>query len=324
MTPLAEVFCDKLSVTSPLEELDAIAVQLRPLLDASGFSLEFEAERQSLYRAPTGGTVFIGTRPAWAVARVAASGTAIEQLRDVGLWGNYLAALAGRPHRVTELDATYQLPVDAAPIVLETAARAYAGGIQLSRKAIRRTDVHEELGFDIWGNKTGTVYVGPRNAEIRGKCYDKRWERWVRAEIDIGPMTRWEIRFRSQVGCTLRDAYAPEVLFWHHASRGLLEAPAVVHPWSPHSEGYTLPIKIVSTAAERMARKLDFSPDVDRLLELARECGPGGLDLLFARLTRKYEAQSQDLGASASALSVAKSGPTAALPPVITPGLSRH
>jgi len=45
------------------------------------------------------------------------------------------------------------------------------------------------------------------------------------------------------------------------------------------------------TPAELMARKLETSPDVRRLLELAAECGPGGVELLVRRIRGLAERQ---------------------------------
>jgi hypothetical protein len=54
-------------------------------------------------------------------------------------------------------------------------------------------------------------------------------------------------------------------------------------------------------------RKLDNSPDVDRLLDLAAACGPYGFDLLAKRLRRRFEAKLYGDGADAD--SEAPQGP---------------
>jgi hypothetical protein len=80
-------------------------------------------------------------------------------------------------------------------------------------------------------------------------------------------------------------------LFWHYAGRSLLPRPDGVQAWAPHAEGFALPDRPEFTPAQLLDRKLDNSPDVDRLLDLAAACGPYGFDLLAKRLRRRFEAK---------------------------------
>jgi len=146
------------------------------------------------------------------------------------------------------------------------------------------------------GELTGTVYLAKPTAEVRPKVYDKRQQMLAQHDVDIGPCVRYELRTRSRVGMTLRDAHSPTSLFYHYMAPALLTAPSYVQPWAPQSEGFTLPPKTDFTAFELMVRKLDSSPDVQRLLALALECGPHGIELLCQRLHRMAADASESSG----------------------------
>jgi hypothetical protein len=158
--------------------------------------------------------------------------------------------------------------------------------VALSRKAVSTLDVATHLSLDDRGVETGSVYFGRHTAEVRAVVYDKRWQMLDVYKKEIGARTRYEVRVSGKFGATLADAWAPASLFWHFASPDLLCAPAGTMPWSSHAEGFTLPPRTDLTAAELMQRRLDTSPDVARLLMLAEQCGPHGIDLLCARLRK--------------------------------------
>jgi hypothetical protein len=277
MTP----FTDFLNVSMPRDfEVDMLA-DLQPVLDGGSFDTRID-DRGSRYFQCKGGTVKVWRRGS--VVVVGASGRALGHLRAAGLYGDYLSVFAPQPHRVTRLDCTVDLPVPAPPAVAEIAARARGGGLALSRKSISPCDVTTHLSLDRRGEMTGSVYLGAHTAKVRGLVYDKRHQLESTADFDIGPCLRFEIRVSGDLGPSLGDAFDPVRLFWHFAAPDLLPAPRGVHPWVSQAEGYTLPPKVELTASELMRRKLESSADVQRLLDLARQCGRHGVDLLCQRL----------------------------------------
>lgn len=287
-------FCDWLSTSFARDDCDALVSQLVPVIDAAGGYLDSQTQGTSLYRLDDG---TIRAAPTHGVFSVSASGIALSRLRSRGVFGDYLAALGGFPHRVTGVHATLELPQDAAPVVAAVAAKGRAGLIALSRKSVPAEHVMTHLGLDALGVLTGTVYIGSPKAEVRAAVYDKRHERMSKGYPDPGPLLRYELRCRSKLGATLRDAYDPESLFFHFAAPDLLPVAQGVHPWSPHGEGFALEKRQVFTPAELMKRRLEASGDVKRLLELAEEAGPNGFDYLVSQLRqlagRRAPGQSQ-------------------------------
>jgi len=278
-------FCDWLSASSPLESTVAYLDALQPVLDAGGFSYEDidpDDKRPRLYRCASGGSVRLF--PRHGVVVVSASGQAASHLRNQGLWGEYLLALSSRPHRVTTLHATVEVATDAVPLIGRLVRRAHAGKICFCRKAVAPSSVTQILSPGIDGRVTGTLYLGSSQADVRGVVYDKRQERIAKGCADPGPLLRYEMRLKSGCGVTLRDAYDPTAVFFHYASPTLFARPRSVQDWISHAEGFTLPDRTTFTPVELMVRKLESSPDVARLVELAVESGPYGDDVLLGRL----------------------------------------
>lgn len=284
MTP----FCDFLSVTSPASYLDDLRRSLQPIVDAAGCDITRDEHGDGVTFGLPNGTIALRTK--FRVAMCSASGAALAHLRALNLYGDYLRVLASVPHRVTRIDCTVETPVAAPPVVARIAARAREGFIALSRKAVKPESVVTYLSQDARGELTGTLYLGLPSAEVRGVVYDKRHERESKMFPDPGPLLRYEIRVKGNFNPTLRDAYEPAALFYHFAAPDLLPRPASVQDWSPHAEGFTLEKQNDFTAAQLMARKLDASADVARLIQLAIDCGPGGLPLLLSRITKLYDA----------------------------------
>jgi len=286
----AGVFCDFVSVSFSQDSSRCVIEGLAPLLDAAGFvSVDEGPSVLAAWRPFVGGEPGVGrvgVSRRYRVAVCSVSGTALHALRSAGLLGHVFGVLGAVPHRVTRLDATLEVADDGPAVVAAVAARARAGSIALSRKSLGSGDVFEFRSLDASGRLTGTVYLGSRQAEVRGVVYDKRHERICKGAADPGPLVRYEVRVSSRFGPTLRDAYDPVALFWHFASGGLLPRPSGVKLWVSQSEGFTMPEPISLEPAQLMQRKLDHSPDVVRLIELAKACGPGGLDLLFSRLRK--------------------------------------
>jgi len=278
-------FADYLSLTTPIESTDAVVSDIMPVLDAAGGSVEFGDEFSSTIRVGPTGTVVLKRRHG--VFCVSASGDALGTLRTSSLFGEYLAALSPHPHRVTRLDATLDVVADAPVLIRSLWRLASAGRIALSHKRVPGVNCSKFISPGaIDGRDTGSIYIGSKTAEIRAAVYDKRNKLFVDTGSDVGPLTRYEMRYKSGVGCTLADAWDPTGVFWHYAAPGLLVRPDGVQPWVPHAEGFEMSERQTFTAAELMDRKLDGSSDVRRLLELAEQVGPLGLDLLCQRLRR--------------------------------------
>lgn len=284
MTP----FCDWLTLSTPRTVLDDCLPDLQRVMDASGFAAASGSDVVAMFRSDAGGVVRVFDYKA--VAVVSASGVALSQLRDRALFSDYLQVWSGQPHRVTTMHVTKDVATDAPPIVADLYARANAGKIRLSRKALPSGSVEQRLAQRADGANTGTVYIGGVRSQVRACIYDKQWERICAQLADPGPLTRYEMRLKSRVGLTLRDAWDPAPLFYHVASPDILPLPPDVPEWSSQEVGYTMPPRQVFTPAELMAIKLDHSIDVQRLLALAAECGPHGIDLLVSRLRRMANA----------------------------------
>lgn len=290
----AAVFCDWLTTSHPLDVAPLVRSGLQSYLDAFGFTQEFSDAETTLHRAGHHSTVRQYTRHG--VHIVAMSGKSCSYLRSFDAWGDVLGVLGSVPHRVTMLHATMDVAEHGPTAVAAVLERARLGVISFTRKSIPAQAVRAFMGTDIRGEVTGTAYIGAKHADVQGVVYDKRHERENAGEWLDAPLTRYELRLRSGVGITLHDAYDPTEVFWHHAGRSLLTRPDGVQPWVPRAEGFTMPPRMIFTPAELMDRKLDASADVARLLELAAECGPHGIDLLCSRLKHRHSVRSHAPG----------------------------
>ena len=101
-------FCDWLDVTFSPEHSHVRL--LRPLL----LSLGAEVLSDDAFRIGVG-TVHMGAR--YGVMRVAASGGALARLRLCGVYMDWLSILSECPHRITRLDAAYDVPRDGAYVL---------------------------------------------------------------------------------------------------------------------------------------------------------------------------------------------------------------
>ena len=277
-------FCDALTVTFP----DALWPEVRraivPELDAVGMALECDGQKLVLWRAP-GGLGTIRAERINAVRVLAVSGVSCGALRTTGRWGAFLAAIGQFPHRVTRLDATHDVAVDAPPVLVAVAELARTGGVSFTRKAVRPRDVTSLLSLRDDGELSGTLYVGARRATVRLCLYDKRKERMDNGLHDIGPMTRYELRLGAGSGVSLRDAFSPVGLFWHFMPSDVLPSPSGVDLWEPADGGYSLERVEPLTPAERLYRRVQDSAELAALVKLASEF-PGGLDYLAAQVRR--------------------------------------
>lgn len=261
-------FCDYLNVTSPKDNGDLIMDALKPLLDALGASEVAEG----IYKYGLKGGTFKYSKRGQVVI-FSASGGFLQTLRERGLFGDYLSALASFPHRVSMLHATVDFLIEPSEIVQRVKRLGQEGEIALTRKSIPPKFVHSLLSLNAAGVETGTVYLGNRkNADVWAKVYDKQHERLSKGFEDPGAILRVEIAVQSDVGATLRDAFNPLALFYNFASSSLVEPPLDVPAWSANGEGFVLDEKPSNlTYEQRLKSILEGSLDVSRLIRLASE-----------------------------------------------------
>ncbi|WP_447530565.1 replication initiation factor domain-containing protein [Vreelandella sp. TE19] len=218
----------------------------------------------------------------YGVLYCSASGAALAQMRELGVFMDWLSVISDWPHRVTRLDAAHDVLVDAADVLDALRSQYPTGQVNLGRKALR---VKLELAIRDDGRETGTFYVGHRSkARATARVYDKRQERLDRAGVTGPHRTRYEVTVKQDYGATLRDAAQPDRLFWHVASPALLEAPPGTPPWTADwSQGWRFD-RPERSAFEVFERRLSQSPELDLLVELADAVGPVGRVLLARRV----------------------------------------
>ena len=259
------VFCDWLDVTTPPDREYELRSSLGPIFCGAGGSKLSD----DLYDLGDG-KIKIGIMRG--VFRVSLSGACIRVLCIQGLWETVLSELGDGPHRVTRLDAAVDLDLDGAD-ALEALETAYPRGeVRLSRRPIR---ISQMLSTRPDGRKTGTWYAGHRSAaEITCRVYDKAKQLLDTRGIEIPPRTRAELTVRK--GCTLRDAYQPDRVFWHYMAPAILQRPSDVPEWSSGwAEGWKME-RTNLLPAQRLKGLIERSPDLAAIIELADAVGPMG------------------------------------------------
>ena len=232
----SEVFCDFVGVTFDQVHWPEVRQGIEPCLQSIGAFVEFEDDKSALWRSGDG---TVKAKRYGSVMSLGASGVACGALRLAAVFGNYLAAIGTVPHNVTRLDASRDVVEDTPPVLDRIVEKSSsAEGLALSRKRVSPRDVTRLVARRPDGLDTGTCYVGSRNAEVRAAIYDKREERLSRGLIDVGPLTRYELRLKSGVGVTLRDALEPEKVFWHFMSPAIFATQPNVEPWVSHAVGF--------------------------------------------------------------------------------------
>lgn len=286
MTP---VFCDWLDVTTPPDREHDLFASLGPIICGAGGSKLAD----DLYDLG-GGKIKIGIMRR--VFRVSVSGACVRVLEIQGLWETFLAELADGPHRVTRLDAAVDIDVDGADSIELLQAAYPRGYVALSQ---RRIQVTELLSTRSDERKTGTWYAGHRSgAEVTCRVYDKAAQLFATKQQLVSPRTRVELTVRK--GCTLRDAFQPERVFWHYIAPAIFKRPSDVPEWSSGwAEGWTME-KVDLLPAQRLKRLIERSPDLAAIIELADAVGPMGrsmaLRLIEQRVRSTEKLGSQELG----------------------------
>lgn len=273
---ITPVFCDWLDVTTPPDREHALLSCLGPLICAAGGSKLSD----DLYDLG-GGKVKMGIMRR--VFRVSLSGSCVRVLQVQGLWETFLAELGEGPHRVTRLDAAVDLDVDGAASIAALQAAYPLGYVALSQ---RRIQVKEMLCVRPDGLKTGTWYAGHRSgAEVTCRVYDKAQEMLDKRHEAIPPRTRAELTVRK--GCTLRDAFEPERVFWHYMAPAIFERPSGVPEWSSGwAEGWTME-KIDILPAQRLKGLIERSPELAAIIELADSLGSGGRSMAIRLIEQR-------------------------------------
>ena len=273
MTP---VFCDWLDVTTPPTEEHRLRSSLGVVLSGSCGSKVTD----DLYDLGGGKVKLSSMR---GIFRVSVSGTAIRVLQLQGMWANLLAELGDGPHRVTRLDAAVDIDHDGAD-ALESLQRAYPRGeVRLSRRPIK---VKEMVSVRPDGRRTGTWYAGHRSAaEITCRVYDKAQQILDTTGESVPPRTRAELTVRK--GCTLRDAYEPERVFWHYMAPAIFKRPSDVPEWSSGwAEGWTMK-RVELLPAQRLKALIERSPDLAAIIELSDAVGVHGRSMALRLIEGK-------------------------------------
>ncbi len=279
------VFADAVQITFDRADWRPVRDLLLPLLDTLGCETRVDrpADEAGLWRAPTGGS--LKTERYGGVVALGASGQFLAHLRAHDLLNTYLATLGTVPHKVTRLDATMDVDVDAPPVLHRLVKRARTGdGLQLTRKRILSAHVTTMLSTRLDGRLSGTAYMGSKTAPVRLCLYDKQKERVDAGVLDAAPCLRYELRLRNGLP-TLRDVSAPASIFWHHM-RTVLRRPAGVPEWTPALDAFR-PERVPLDADYRLRRRVEGSPDIAALVALADSL-PGGRARLHAEIDWAY------------------------------------
>lgn len=280
------VFADRFQMTIDRMGYRDLRDQFLPILHSIGAAPDFDkpSEECGLWRLASGGT--FSTKRYGPVAAIGASGQFLAALRAAAMLGEMLATLGNEPHKVTVLDATMDVPVDAPPVVTEFYRRAVnpEQGFRLTRKRVLSTQVTKVFGQRSDGRESGTVYLGSRQADARLKVYDKQHERFFHG-VQAGPGVRYELTIKGgQV--TLRDVYEPAGVFWAHMQH-VLPRPASAPNWELGATGYSLPRRPVLDPLDRLRARIASSADLADLLALV-DTLPGGRSLLLPEFARAH------------------------------------
>jgi len=282
----SEPFCDFLGVSTPVGEWESLRADVEPVLEELGAAMDYDNERDVLWRVGDNGTIKACRRGVvWCLS---ASGAALAAMRLAKLANDYLSAIAAHPHRVTRVDASVDVVEDTPPVIRRLLDAVAGEGLAISRKRVPPAHVSRYVTRRPDGEDSGTAYFGRPSAEVRAVVYDKRLERASRGLPDAGPLTRYELRVRSGMNPTLRDAHSPAPMFWHYMSPAFLSAPEDVGEWSGHGEPLSLERAQRALPAARLKRRVEDSAEVASLLALSDEVGPRGFDFLVSLLAQVH------------------------------------
>lgn len=283
---VSEPFCDWLDATCSPES--SFVADLRRFCDVNLWPVAY-ADHERIVFVVGEGKLVLDVKKRY--HRASASGCVLALLRTTGLLKPYLALLGSVPHRVTRLDAAVDVGVDGPVVLRSLEARYPMDRVSLSRKSLQVTRMYSARESD--GQLTGTWYVGHRSsARVTARVYDKQAEILHRTGLDSPPLTRYELTFKKDLGCTLRDALMPASLFYQYASGSLLAPPAPVPEWVPNTDADWTAVPVdIKLDYELFCRRVELSPEIERLAELAATFGPNGRPALLRAFARGLDEQ---------------------------------
>ena len=292
---LKTIITDWLDVTySPVDTPFETVVQV--LLSCGGERV-YHDDEDSTWSLGTG-KVKLSVHPRF--ARVSASGGALAHLRSLDFFDQYLSALSESPHNVTRLDAALDVYEDFPPILDRLRSMFPTGKVPFSRKGLKVTTLLE-LRED--GLETGTWYAGHRSdAKITARVYDKANEQRFR-KVPVGTFpeawTRYELTFRREVGCSLKDAHDPYRLFWTVAPTLGLVPPENVPQWHSGCLGPWKYTPVERPAAAKVQRMVEECSALKAIFDAAAQanCSEWVLKLI-AREHEKHSSGPRSLGVS--------------------------
>jgi len=277
----SSVICDWLDVTCSPES--SFVDALDNWLCGNGVAVRFRDPSSCTYTLDAGhgaGTLRIDTK--FNFHRASASGAFLSALRVAGLFRDFVNVLGLVPHKVTRLDAALDVAIDA-PVILSALCSSYEGSFKFGRKSLRTKTIFETRESD--GVLTGTWYAGHMSkARVSGRVYDKQQERLNYGKV-IPPLTRYELTFRKDYGCSLWDALMPKSIFYTHSS-GLVEPPeGGFDAWSSRGlvPWVSEPVDTDLTL-DKFSKALEHSAEFRYLAEKASRFGPEGKALVMARI----------------------------------------
>jgi Replication initiation factor. len=287
MMPVSEPFCDFFSLSLPCAGDDAPPIVETVILFLS--ELDCHAVSEGVYElGGYGGTVMSKRRGL--VWLLSFTGSALRSIREAGLLKELVMLLHEVPHRVTRLDASCDYAEDAPTYLSKQYYRIRRASIVIGRKVISYRDVERHTSVNHEGRAVHNLYLGKKTSEVRVLLYDKQHERVSKGFPDPGQLLRIEVRLRSQVGCSVFDALAPERLYYHYAAPALCELPASVRPWMPDGQGFELPQQQAQcTPYQRLKSLIGESAVIDQMLKLSQREGAGGLQSVYTLLQRKLD-----------------------------------
>ena len=282
------VILDWLDVTYSPESTLLNSVEL--FLDSMEFHVgakrsDGSTTSQTTWRCQKNGTVVLTRNCRW--HRISASGRTLQTLRNFSVLDEFLTVLSDAPYNITRLDAAKDIDEDGADHVAAMIEK-YSKACRLTRKLLPTSWIMETRDD---GRSSGTFYVGDRRVSgvNTARVYDKQLQMLkVFGEV-ISPRVRYEVTARRQLPLTLRDASQPTTLFYHLAAPSLLPRPRSVHNWVPSDPddlGWTCVMPEI-LPYQTLQSRVDTSPDLQRLVELAVKCGPQGRRMLRTMLEQR-------------------------------------
>lgn len=281
------VFCDWLDVTCSPD--NSFVDSVLRFLDRLSCQFSYRDDKTALVSVGSG-KVRVDTNPKF--HRVSSSGHVLSHLRATGAYSDFLSLLSEVPHSVTRLDAACDYDLDT-PDILDALDQAFPDDrINFSRKALKVTRL---LSRRVDGRLTGTWYGGHKaKAKCSVRIYDKAHEVAQKQGLyALYGLTRVEFTARKAYGASLSDAYNPESLYYSMGSPTLMAIPPGVAEWSSAAEftAWQSPDLDEPLPFELFRRRLETSPDIDRLAEIAAEMGAAGVKTMERIFSEKVRSK---------------------------------